>query len=79
MDRSIGAGRQHRVEQKANKARIEIEEPFGNGRWMVNLEATRTEETIEVRIIDRLLVVFTPQEARDFAEALSRVAGPPEV
>lgn len=76
MDSKIGAGRRHRMRHEANSSRIEIEEPFGkSGRWMVNLEAGRTADTVEVRIIDRLVVAFTPQEARDFAQALSRVAG----
>jgi hypothetical protein len=76
MDSAIGAGRQHRMRHQADRSRIEIEEPFGrNGRWMVDLEAARTGETVEVRIIGRLVVAFTPQEARDFAQALNRVAG----
>ncbi|WP_100965372.1 hypothetical protein [Bosea sp. FBZP-16] len=75
MDKVIGAGRQHRMQHEANSSRIEIEEPFGRGRWMVNLEAARTDETVEVRILGRLVVVFTPQEAREFAQALDRIAG----
>jgi hypothetical protein len=64
------------MQHEADKSRIEIEEPFGQaGRWLVNLEATRCEETVEVSILGRLVVAFTPQEARDFAKALSRVAG----
>ena len=56
-------------------SRIEIEEPYGAGRWMVNLEAKRVGEVVEVNILDRLLVAFTPEEARDFAQALNRIAG----
>ncbi|WP_100959114.1 hypothetical protein [Bosea sp. FBZP-16] len=76
MDKVIGAGRQHRMQHEADRSRIEIEEPFGMGRWMVSLEAARTEETVEVRILGSLVVAFTPQEAREFAQALNRVAGP---
>ena len=76
MDSVIGAGRKHRMQHEADRSRIEIEEPFGkSGRWMVDLEAARSGETVQVRIIGHLVVAFTPEEARDFAQALNRVAG----
>jgi hypothetical protein len=57
-------------------SRIEIEEPFGSaGRWLVNLEAKRVGEAVHVNILDRLVIAFTPEEAREFAQALNRVAG----
>lgn len=75
MTKTAKAGRQHRMVHGTGVSRIEIEEPYGSaGRWLVNLEAKRTGDTVDVRIIDHLVVQFTPQEARDFAEALARVA-----
>ena len=75
MTKTPNPGRQHRMVYGDDSARIEIEEPYGTaGRWLVNLEAKRTEEHVEVRIIGRLMVQLTRQEARDFAEALERIA-----
>lgn len=77
MNSTIGPGRRHEMVHEPNSSRIEIEEPFGSaGRWLVNLEAKRVGEAVHVNILDRLAVAFTPEEAREFAQALKRVAGP---
>ena len=76
MNSTIGSGRQHQMRHKPDSSRIEIEEPFGStGRWMVNLEAKRVGDVVEINILDRLVLAFTPEEAREFAQALNRVAG----
>ena len=76
MNSTIGSGRQHQMRHRPHSSRIEIEEPFGStGRWTVNLEAKRVGNVVEVNIVDRLVVAFTPEEAREFAGALNRVAG----
>ena len=43
-------------------------------RWSVDLTAARSEGFVTVKILDRLVVEFTPSEARDFARALLKVA-----
>lgn len=75
MNSTIGPGRRHDMIRGPTSSRIEIEEPLGSaGRWLVNLEAKRVGEVVEIHILRRLAVALTPQEAREFADALSRVA-----
>jgi hypothetical protein len=76
MTLTIPEKRQHTMTHQPGASKIEIEEPYGTiGRWSVSLEARRTEQAVDIKIIDRLVVRFTPQEARDFAAAILRVAG----
>lgn len=75
MNSTIGPGRRHQMSHQPESSRIEIQEPFGSmGRWLVNLEAKRVGEAVHVNILDRLVVAFTPEEAREFATALHRIA-----
>lgn len=67
--------RQHWVEERPGSAHIAIEEPFGGvARWSAYLDAKHTGKDVEISIIGRLVVRLTPEEARDFAAALMRVA-----
>lgn len=76
MNSTIGPGRRYAMVHEPTSSRIEIEEPFGSaGRWLVNLEAKRVGEAVHLNILDRLVIAFTPEEAREFAHALNRVAG----
>lgn len=66
--------RSHTVKSSPESARIEISGSLPQYVWRVDLTATRKERFVEVKILDRLVVEFTPEEARDFARALLKVA-----
>lgn len=76
MNSEIGIGRQHAVIQTEAGTRIDIQEPFGKvGRWFVSVEACRARDAVQLRLLDRLVVSLTPEEARELAEALKKAAG----
>lgn len=66
--------RRHVIKFAEDSARIEIRGSRPQYTWGVDLTATRRERFVEVKILDRLVVDFTPEEARDFARALLKVA-----
>lgn len=66
--------RQHIVHNSADSSEIEISGSTPQYKWSVRLSAVRKERFVEMRILDRLAVEFTPKEARDFARALLKVA-----
>jgi hypothetical protein len=55
-------------------ARIEISGTMPPANWSVDLTATHSEGFVTVKILDHLVVEFTPAEASDFARALLKVA-----
>ncbi len=66
--------RRHQMEISSGNARIEITGSVPQYVWRVDLTAKRKERFVELRVLDRLVVAFTPEEARDFARALLKVA-----
>lgn len=66
--------RSHIMRSSPDGARIELSGTAPQYAWRIDLSAKRTERFVEVRILDRLVVEFTPEEARDFAQALLKVA-----
>lgn len=74
MNQFATADRQHYLKCSDGIARIEITGSLPQYVWRVDLTAKRKERFVELRVLDRLVVEFTPEEARDFACALLKVA-----
>lgn len=66
--------RHHAMTVSVGKAQIEITGSSPQYQWHVSLSAQRKAGVVEVKILDHLVVEFTPVEARDFARALLQVA-----
>lgn len=66
--------RHHSISHSTRGAEIEISGSRPQYTWSVRLSAVRKERFVEMRILDHLVVEFTPEEARDFARALLKVA-----
>ena len=66
--------RSHTLRHSAYSSEIEISGSMPQYAWSVTVSAVRKERFVEMRIFDRLAVEFTPEEARDFARALLKVA-----
>lgn len=58
----------------SGSAKIEIWGQTPHYRWTVRLTAERSDRFVEVKVLEHLVVQFTPDEARDFAQALLKVA-----
>lgn len=65
--------RLHHMQIAPDTARIEISGSLPQYTWRVDLTAKRKERFVEIRMLDRLIVELTPEEARDFARALLEV------
>lgn len=66
--------RRHSISHSARGAEIEISGSRPQYTWSVRLSALRKERFVEMRVLDQLVVEFTPEEARDFAQALLKVS-----
>ncbi|TCR70540.1 hypothetical protein [Bosea sp. BK604] len=65
--------RRHQVETSLNEARIEIVDKKPQYVQRTGLTARKAGGIIEIRVLDHLVIKFTPAEAREFARAFEKL------